>query len=213
MFEKDIRVLIVDDHDVVLRGIEACLLAFDDILLVGKARNGFEALRACADTRPHVILMDIVMPVMDGIEATKRIRREFPDVHVIALTSYKDNEKVQGMLRAGALGYLLKDAPVDDLDHIIKSVMDGKTTLAREVTATMLPQSPPTPRYDLSEREIEVLQLLVKGHNNRAIAEKLSVSRGTVKYYVSSILTKFGVNNRTEAVALVLQNRILPEVP
>lgn len=206
-----IRVLVVDDHDVVRRGLQACLIAFDDVEMVGSANDGLAALQACGRLEPDVVLMDIVMPVMDGIEATRRIRQDFVYTEVIALTSFKDREKVQGMLEAGACGYLLKDAPVDDLNHVIRRAVAGQATFSREVTACLVQQQPDVGKaaYDLNARELEILRLLIVGHNNRQISEQLNVSRATVKYYMSSILSKLGVTNRVEAAALAIREKIV----
>lgn len=203
-----IRVLIVDDHEVVRRGLKACILTFDDMAVVGEAANGAEALAQIPLCAPDVILMDIVMPKLNGIETTRIIHQTHPKIQVIALTSFNDRAKVHSMLDAGAVSYLLKDAPVDELDHFIRAAMHGKTTLPQAVTQTLLH---PTHDhgYHLNEREYEVLALLVEGKSNPEIGEALSISRATVKYYVSSILAKLGVSNRTEAAALAIHKKLL----
>lgn len=203
-----IRVMIVDDHEVVRRGLKACILTFDGMITVGEAANGADALVEIPLCVPDVILMDIVMPKLNGIETTRIVRQAYPKTQVIALTSFKDKAKVHSMLDAGAAGYLLKDAPVDELDHFIRAVMGGKTTLSKEVTQTLLKPTDHNP-YNLNEREFDILALLVEGKNNPEIASELSISRATVKYYVSSILNKFDVSNRTEAASLATREKLL----
>lgn len=200
MTTQEIRILIVDDHEVIRRGLKACIQTFQGIRLAGEASNGFEAVQACQQLQPHIILMDIVMPIMDGIAATQLIHEQQPHIEIIALTSYKDKDNVQQMLRAGASSYLLKDTSVTILEQVIHQTMVGKSTLNKEVKAALL--EPNKKDYALNQREREVLSYLVKGLNNREIAQAMSVSRATVKYYVSSILDKLDVSNRTEAAIL-----------
>lgn len=206
-----IRVLIVDDHAVVRSGLTAFLMVFDDLELVGEASSGREAVRICVQSRPDVVLMDLVMPEMDGATATKQIRENCPETQVIALTSFREDELVQDALRAGAIGYLLKNISADELAAAIRSAHQGKPTLAPEaaqvlIHATMQPVSQGS---DLTEREREVLGLMVDGLNNNQIAARLVVSRSTVKFHVSSILSKLSATSRTEAVSIALQQHIL----
>lgn len=207
-----IRVMIVDDHAVVRSGLAAFLLAFDDLELAGEAGGGKEAVQVCQQIKPDVVLMDLVMPDMDGATATRYIRQTCPHVQVIALTSFREEELVQGVLKAGAIGYLLKNVSADDLASAIRSAYAGRPTLAPEaaqvlIEATVSPQTAPA-GADLTEREREVLKLMVEGLTNNQIAERLVVSRSTVKFHVSSILSKMNVASRTEAVAFALQNHI-----
>ena len=211
---KPIRVMLVDDHAVVRSGLGAFLMAFEDLELVGEAGSGQEALAKCLQLRPDVVLMDLVMPGMDGASTTRTIRQNCPQIQVIALTSFKEEELVQGALAAGAIGYLLKNVTADDLAAAIRSAHIGRPTLAPEATEVLIHASvaahgPPKIGFDLTEREREVLALMVEGLTNPDIADRLIVSRSTVKFHVSSILSKLGVASRTEAVALALNNKLV----
>jgi two-component system, NarL family, response regulator LiaR len=206
-----IRVLIVDDHAVVRSGLAAFLQAFDDLQLVGEAANGEDAVHLSAQVRPDVVLMDLMMPGMDGAAATQAIRQQFLRIQVIALTSFRDGELVQAVLQAGAIGYLLKNVTADDLANAIRAAYHGRPTLAPEVTEALMHMitHPPTPGPDLTVREWEVLALMVKGLSNTDIAAQLIVSRSTVKSYVSSILSKLHVASRVEAVAFAVERRLV----
>ncbi len=208
-----IRIVLVDDHAVVRSGLAAFLLAYDDLQLVGEAADGSEALELCGRVQPDVVLMDLVMPEMDGATATRLIRERYPRIKVIALTSFKENDLVQGVLAAGAIGYLLKNVSTDDLAGAIRSAHAGKPTLAPEAAQALIQNAArkqdSEPGYDLTDREREVLRLMVEGLNNSTIAEKLFVSRSTIKFHVSNILSKLHVSSRTEAVAYALQQDLV----
>jgi NarL family two-component system response regulator LiaR len=206
-----IRVLTVDDHEILRGGIRFLLLAFDDIEVVGEAHSGEEALRLCQSVRPDVVLMDMMMSGMGGVEATEAIRTRYPTVQVLALTSFYDSELVQRALRAGAIGYLLKGVSMDELANAIRMAKAGQPTLAAEAVQALVETTGASskPGSDLSEREREVLQLLADGLSNAEIADRLVVSVAAVKYHVSSILSKLNATNRTEAVTLAWQHDLL----
>ncbi len=208
---KAIRVMIVDDHAMVRKGLVTFLKNAPDLELVGEARDGREAIEACERLRPDVILMDLVMPELGGVAATRTIHQRRPDVRVIALTSFQEKELVQDALQAGAIGYLLKNVSGDELVEAIRQAHAGRPTLAPEALQALVqpPSETETLAADLTRRENEVLALLVKGMSNPEIAERLVISRATVKVHVSSILSKLGVGSRAEAIALALQHRLV----
>jgi two-component system, NarL family, response regulator LiaR len=202
--------MIVDDHAVVRSGLSAFLLAFDDLEHVGDAAGGADAVGKCISLRPDVVLMDLVMPEVDGAEATRRIKEACPEVQVIALTSYKEDDLVQGALKAGALSYLLKNVTADELAGAIRAAYAGRPTLAPEAAEVLIKAATESPDEDgLTRRELEILQLMVAGESNPDIAEKLYVSRSTIKFHVSNILMKLGAATRTEAVAIALHRKLV----
>lgn len=208
---KPIRVMIVDDHAVVRSGLAAFLLVYDDMELIGEAEGGEEAVRQCEKLQPDVVLMDLVMPDMDGATATRAIRQRYPQMQVIALTSFREEELVQGALQAGAISYLLKNVSADELAEAIRSACAGRSTLAPEAAEALIHAAaqPPKLGFDLTEREREVLALMVQGLNNLEIAERLVVSRSTVRFHVSNILSKLEATNRAEAVGLAVQHKLV----
>ena len=214
MGEPDkIRVMTVDDHEILRGGIRFLLLAFDDIEVVGEAQSGEEALDLCGQVRPDVVLMDMMMPGMDGVEATTALRKRYPQVQVLVLTSFHSGDLVQGVMQAGAVGYLLKGASMDELAGAIRAAYAGRPTLAPEAVRALVRAGQPTVKIgdDLTDREREVLALLVQGHSNAEIAERLVVSVAAAKYHVGSILSKLGASNRTEAAALAFQHNLVPK--
>lgn len=208
-----IAVLLVDDHAVVRSGLSAFLLAFDDLSLAGEAGSGGEAIARCEELQPDVVLMDLVMPGMDGATVTEAIRERWPDIQVVALTSFEEGDLVQRALSAGAIGYLLKNVSADELAGAIRSAYAGKPTLAPEAAQALVQArsqpSPPKPGADLTDRERDVLALLVEGLSNPQIADRLVISRSTVKFHVSNVLSKLEAGSRTEAVAIAVENDLV----
>jgi NarL family two-component system response regulator LiaR len=195
----------------VRKGLALFLKVFDDLELAGEAESGAAAIQLCGELLPDVVLMDMVMPDMDGVNATRAICEQFPQVQVIALTSFKEGELVKEALGAGAIGYLLKDISADELARAIRAAHSGRATLSSEAAQALVQTAhqPPAPGLDLTDREHEVLVLMVEGLNNTQIAERLNVSPSTVKSHVSNILSKFGVASRTEAVTLALRHGLV----
>jgi two-component system, NarL family, response regulator LiaR len=208
---QPIRVMLVDDHAMVRRGLATFLLVFDDFKLVGEAESGEAAIQLCEKVLPDVILMDMVMPGMDGVSATHAIRQKFPLVKVLVLTSFKEGSLIKNALEAGATGYLLKDVTADELAQAIRAAYAGRATLSPEAAQAFVQNAnqPPPPGLDLTERERTVLALMVEGLNNTQIAGRLTVSPSTVKSHVSNILSKLGVSSRTEAVTLALRHGLV----
>ena len=208
---QPIRVMLVDDHAMVRTGLATFLMAYDDLQLAGEAENGEAAIQLCAKVLPDVILMDMAMPLMDGATATSAIRKRFPHVQVIALTSFKESKVIQTALEAGAIAYLLKDVSADDLVRAIRSAHAGRATLSPEAAQALVEAAnlPPAPGLNLTEREREVLQLVAQGLSNMGIGERLSISASTVKYHLANILSKLRVSSRMEAIALAYQHQLL----
>ena len=208
---QPIRVLIVDDHAMVRRGLTSFLKNEPALELVGEARDGREAIEACEQSKPDVILMDLVMPELGGVAATRTIHQRWPGVQVIALTSFQEKELVQDALQAGAIGYLLKNVSGEELTEAIRQAHSGRPTLAPEAVQALIqpPSEAETLAADLTRREQEVLGLLVKGMSNPEIAAHLYISRATVKVHISNILSKLGVSNRAEAISMAIKNKLV----
>lgn len=205
-----IRVLIADDHGMVRKGLIAFLKGKTEIALVGEARNGKEAVALCAELRPDVVLMDLMMPELGGVAATRILHKNQPEIQVIALTSFQEKELVQDALQAGAISYLLKNISGEELAAAIHAAYAGRSTLAPEAVQSLIRTDQPIEvGRDLTRREREVLALLVKGLNNPEIAERLSLSRATVKVHVSNILSKLGVANRAEAISVAIKHKLI----
>jgi NarL family two-component system response regulator LiaR len=212
-----IRVLIVDDHGVVRQGLRTYLEVLDDIEVIGEAENGTEAVAQVRQHQPDVVLMDLVMPEMDGIEATRQVSAISPSTRVVVLTSFADDEKVFPAIKAGARGYLLKDVSPADLANAIRAVQAGETHLHPEITKKLVaqlaspkPDQEPLPD-DLTPRELEVLRLIAQGMNNRQIALALTISEKTVKTHVSNILSKLHLADRTQAAIYAHRHGVAPE--
>ncbi|MFN2219093.1 MAG: response regulator [Anaerolineae bacterium] len=206
-----IRVMTVDDHRLLRDGLRFLLLAFDDIALVGEARDGNEALEKCGQVRPDVVLMDMMMPGMHGIDATRMLKEQYPGVQVLILSSFHDRELVQRAVQAGAIGYLLKDVSIDELADGIRAANAGKPVLGADVAQDLVRpvDAQGQPSRDLTERQAEVLALMAEGLSNRAIAERLVLSPYTVRNHVSEILSRLGVTSRTEAAALAVRQGLV----
>jgi NarL family two-component system response regulator LiaR len=205
-----IRVMTVDDHEILRTGITASLEAFPDLELVGEANSGELALQLCGKLRPDVVLMDLRMEGMDGVETTQAIRKHYPQVQVLALTSFYDKELVQQVMQAGAVGYLIKGVSAGELAEAIRIVHSGKSILSHEASQALIQPEGQLVDVgsDLTEREMEVLALLADGCSNAEIAQQLTISISTTKHHVHAILSKLGAANRTEAAALAIQHNL-----
>lgn len=208
---KPIRVMIVDDHTLVRRGLMDFLESFDDFIPVGEASNGIEAIELCACCYPDVILMDLLMPVMDGIEATQEILKNHPQTRIIALTSFQDEQLVKRALEAGITSYLQKNIGVDELADAVRRAFMGETILSPEATRTLIhiAAAPSRTGQNLTAREREVLKLIATGKSNPEIAHLLAISITTVKTHVSNILSKLDVSSRVEAVTIAMKNKLV----
>ena len=205
-----IRIMLVDDHAVVRSGLGAFLSVNPDLELVGEAENGEQAVVRANILKPDVILMDLMMPVMDGVAATQAIKKQNPQIQIVALTSFQEDELVQNALKAGAVGYLMKNVTARELAAAIKSAKDGKMILSPEAAQALVRANQQAEETEtLTDREREVLKLMVEGLNNAEIAERLVISLSTVKYHISNILMKLGVDNRVSAVSLALQRKLI----
>lgn len=211
MANSKIRVLVVDDHSILRGGLRTCLRTFGDMELVGEAANGEEAVRQTKELQPDVVLMDLKMPVMDGVEATRKIRACCPDTQVVALTSYVEKELVPRALQAGAIGYLLKNVSSQELATALRAAARGQSTLSPEATQALVQSSSDYRSMvePLTPREQQVLSLLVEGRTNMQIGQELGITESTVKSHVSTIIAKMAVASRTEAVAMALKHGLV----
>jgi NarL family two-component system response regulator LiaR len=208
---SSIQVLLVDDHNVVRSGLAAFLGAYEDLNLAGEAKNGIEAVNFCHRQQPDVILMDLMMPVMDGISATRAILADYPEIKIIAMTSFDEANMVNEVLGAGAMSYLLKNITADELVKAIRDAVSGRSTLSPEAARVLIESTRITkqPSYDLTEREMEILHLVVQGHSNQQIANAMVITVATVKAHISNILAKLQVSSRAEAIAYAIKHKIV----
>ncbi|GAG69556.1 Transcriptional regulatory protein LiaR [subsurface metagenome] len=206
-----IKVLIADDHPLVRYGIKTFLETYDDIYIVGEAENGREAIEICEKHLPDVVLMDVRMPELNGIEATNHILKKRPNIKVIILTSFIDKELIENSLKAGASSYLLKNESGERIVRVIRDAYQGKSNLSSEATQIMISEvrNPLSKRYQLTKREKEILSLMVEGLSNKEIAKRLTLSTSTIQFHVTNILSKFGVSKRTEAIYLALKQKLV----
>lgn len=206
-----IRIVLVDDHAVLRSGMRYILDVVEAVEVVGEASNGLEAIELCETLEPDIVLMDLMMPEMDGIEATRAITAAHPQTRVIVLTSFEDGDNVNAALDAGAISFLTKNISASDLTAAIQKAYANESTMSPEAVQSLIAakKAPKVPGSNLSEREKEVLAQLAQGLTNTEIAEVLFISRATVKRHVSNILTKLDVKTRTEAVALALKYKIV----
>jgi two-component system, NarL family, response regulator LiaR len=212
MGEKNkIKVIIADDHPLVRHGIKTVFEVYDDIVLVAEATNGREAINMCDKYMPDIVLMDMIMPVLDGPGATEQIIKRWPGIKIIALTSFNDEDLIRKSLKAGAVNYILKNTSSAKLVKTIKDVYKGKLALSSQATKILLSElrEPPDGTIKLTNRENEILALIVEGLSNKQIAERLFLSNSTVQFHVSNILSKLGVSKRTEAAYLALKQKLV----
>jgi len=204
-----IRVVLVDDHAQIHRVVHLILGATSDIKLVGQGANGQEGIALCEQYQPDIALMDVVMPLMDGIEATKVLHERYPAIKVLVLSSFQDHESVYAMLRNGAVGYLTKGSLAQDLAETIRATVQGKMVFSREVGAQLVSPPRPAVNFHLTDRELEVLVLLAEGLSNQQSALKLSISQSTLKFHMNNIFEKLGVQTRSEALVLAAKNNLI----
>jgi two-component system, NarL family, response regulator LiaR len=210
---ETIRVLIVDDHEMVREGLAAMLKTAPDLTLAGQVSDGDYAVTFCTAQCPDVVLMDLEMPKVDGVTATRRIRERCPHTQIIALTSFSEDDRIQAALEAGVIGYLLKNIPANQLQEAIRNAHAGKSTLAPEAAQSLIRVRVRPPRLggDLTDRELEVLARMVEGMTNAQIAQALEISLSTAKFHVSTILSKLNASSRTEAASLALKHGLVEQ--
>lgn len=206
-----IKVLIVDDHSLVRKGIKTMLGIYDDIEVIGEAENGKEALEICEKSLPDVVLMDLIMPEINGIETTKKILENWPTIKVVTLTSFADKKFIEDSLKAGAIGYVLKNISGENLVATIRDAEKGKSTLSSEASDFLISniKKPTVVEYQLTNQEKNILGCLVEGLSNKNIAQRLVLSLSTVKFHVSNILNKLGASSRAEAISIAIKNKLV----
>lgn len=204
-----IRVVLIDDHMQIHKIVQATLSSTSDIKLVGQGANGQEGLDLCKQYRPDIALMDVVMPVMDGIEATKVLHERFPEIKILVLSSFHDHESVHAMLRNGAVGYLTKNTLAIDLVETIRTTFQGKMVFSPDIVEQLVSPPKPIGDFQLTDRELEVLVLLAEGLTNQQSAYKLSISQSTLKFHMANIFQKLGVQTRSEALVLAAKNNLI----
>ncbi len=205
-----IRILLVDDHRFIHDAVSLKLNSADDMLLVAQGGNGQEAIQLCREFQPDLVLMDVVMPVMNGVDATRIIHQQFPDIRILVLSSFHDDESVRAMLGYGAVGYVLKDSIAHDLVDTIRAIYAGKVVLSSEVASTLLTTTrPKAQNFGLTHRELEVLRRMAEGLNNGEIAAELTISSSTVKFHINNLIHKMGVRTRSEAIVLAARNDLI----
>ena len=207
--DNPIRVVLVDDHFQIHKTVQAILRATPDIRLVGQGGNGREGIELCEHYQPDIVLMDVLMPVMDGIEATKTLHERLPEIKILVLSSFQDHESVYSMLRNGAVGYLTKGSLAEDLADTIRTTFQGKMVFSSDVGAHLLARPEPVVDFQLTDRELEVLVLLAEGLTNRQSALKLSISQSTLKFHMNNVYRKLGVQTRSEALVLAAKNNLV----
>ena len=210
---ETIRVMIVDDHMMMRTGLRYTLSSFDDLELVAEASSGSEAIDMCSSVKPDVILMDMIMPGMDGVDTTIKIREIYPEIQIIALTSFQEKDMVERAIQAGAIGYLLKNVNAQELARAISAAYEGRPTLSEEATEALMEsiRQKETVDHDLTPREREILTLMSKGLTNQQIAEQLMISKSTVKFHAKGILSKLGAANRAEAVNIAWKHNLITD--
>ncbi|MDD3776196.1 MAG: response regulator transcription factor [Actinomycetota bacterium] len=206
-----IKVLVTDDHLLVRQGIRALLEMCDDIEIVGEAENGHQAFELCLEFNPDIVLMDLIMPGLSGVETIKTILKDMPQAKIVVLTSFVDKKLIEESLKAGAIGYVLKNVSGDDLIEIIRNAYQGKPTLSSEASDFLISnlKRPSIEDFSLTNQEQNILSCLADGLSNKEIAKKLVLSVSTVKFHVSNILTKLGASSRAEAVSIALKNKLV----
>jgi len=204
-----IRVVIIDDHIQIHNIVSGLLKQTSEIKLVGQGANGEDAINLCEHNNPDIVLMDVVMPVMDGIQATKLLQERFPSIKVLVLSSFHDHESVHSMLRNGAVGYLTKSALAEDLVETIQATSQGKMVFSADIVEQLVSHPQPAMDFRLTDRELEVLVLLAEGLTNQQSAQRLSISVSTLKFHMNNIYEKLGVQTRSEALVLAAKNNLI----